>query len=216
MARISRGRISSICRCRWGEHCATSAGSGLRLPGGRHLSTLAIYTLAPRARLIAASIASSSLPACPTKGSPCRSSSAPGASPTSNQSAFSSPTPNTVCVRDLCSAQAVHAGTAALSAVQSIFAIRASLATDGVLGTPSSTKLPAATKFPGGTGGADEFTAPPVPILPGLSPLAFQRGEKPISRRIASRRAFIGRASAPAHPRGRRAPDSTRAARRSA
>src|SRR5262245_1100141 len=41
----------------------------------------------------------SNWPALPTKGSPCRSSSAPGASPTKTILACGLPTPNTVCVR---------------------------------------------------------------------------------------------------------------------
>ena len=47
---------------------------------------------------MAAMILSSSCPAAPTNGSPTRSSSAPGASPTKQRSASSGPTPNTVCV----------------------------------------------------------------------------------------------------------------------
>jgi len=58
---------------------------------------------------MAASMASSSLPAWPTKGSPRASSSAPGPSPMNSQSAFSSPTPATACLRSLHSAQARHA-----------------------------------------------------------------------------------------------------------
>ena len=118
MATISLGSISSIWRIRCGAHLRTSSGSGLRLPGGRHFRTLAIYTFSPRFRPIAASILSSSRPACPTKGSPSRSSSAPGASPISSQSACSSPTPSTVCLRVLCRPHAVQAGTACFSSIQ--------------------------------------------------------------------------------------------------
>ena len=42
----------------------------------------------------------SSCPALPTNGSPCRSSSSPGASPTNINSASGLPTPKTTCVRD--------------------------------------------------------------------------------------------------------------------
>ena len=46
----------------------------------------------------------SSWPARPTNGSPCRSSSAPGASPTNIRSAFGLPTPKTTCVGRACAA----------------------------------------------------------------------------------------------------------------
>ena len=53
-------------------------------------------------------MAFNSCPARPTKGSPCRSSSAPGASPTNSHDARRLPTPNTVCVRVVCSRHAAH------------------------------------------------------------------------------------------------------------
>src|SRR5580704_15428334 len=56
----------------------------------------------------------SNWPAAPTKGSPCRSSSAPGASPTNMIRASGLPTPKTVCVRvALNSAQRTHCATRA-------------------------------------------------------------------------------------------------------
>ena len=58
-----------------------SRGAGSRLPGGRHFKTLAMYTCS-RSRPMARSMEFSNWPARPTKGSPWRSSSAPGASPT--------------------------------------------------------------------------------------------------------------------------------------
>ncbi len=64
---------------------ATSSGVGSRLPGGRHLSTLAMYTVSRGRARCARSIELSSWPARPTNGSPWRSSSAPGASPTTSQ-----------------------------------------------------------------------------------------------------------------------------------
>ena len=39
-ATIMRGRIAASWRFKKGSQDATSSGSGLRLPGGRHLSTL--------------------------------------------------------------------------------------------------------------------------------------------------------------------------------
>jgi len=57
-----------------------------------------IYILL-RSRSIIASISSSSFPARPTKGSPCRSSCSPGPSPIKSTSALWEPTPNTTFVR---------------------------------------------------------------------------------------------------------------------
>ena len=77
---MTRGATSSICRSRKGPHCSVSAGSGSRLSGGRHLTVLVMNTSSresPRAK----SMELSSRPARPTKGSPCRSSLAPGPSP---------------------------------------------------------------------------------------------------------------------------------------
>src|ERR1700722_7749501 len=51
---------------------------------------------------------SSSLPERPTKGSPARSSSRPGPSPTKSRSAVGEPTPKTTCVRPFARAQSVH------------------------------------------------------------------------------------------------------------
>jgi len=43
-ASMMPGRSSAIWRSRYGRHCTTSSGFGSRLPGGRHLSTLAMNT----------------------------------------------------------------------------------------------------------------------------------------------------------------------------
>src|SRR5690348_12789238 len=56
---------------------------------------------------------SSSLPAGPTNGSPCRSSLKPGASPTIITSAGQGPTPGTAWVRVACRLHLVHARTSA-------------------------------------------------------------------------------------------------------
>ena len=98
-------------------------GPGSRLPGGRHFKTFAMYTCS-RGNPMASSMELSSCPARPTKGSPRRSSSAPGASPTMSQSACRLPTPNTVCVRVALKGQRVHAATRALSSPQSAPASR--------------------------------------------------------------------------------------------
>src|SRR5690348_2336238 len=60
-----------------------------------------------------ASSVSSSLPAAPTNGSPCRSSLKPGASPTIITSAGHGPTPGTACVRVACRLHLVQARTSA-------------------------------------------------------------------------------------------------------
>src|SRR5229473_1095043 len=62
-----------------------------------------------------ASSVSRSLPAAPTKGSPCRSSLKPGASPTIMMSAGHGPTPGTACVRVAWSPHLTHARTSAWS-----------------------------------------------------------------------------------------------------
>src|SRR5436305_820635 len=93
------GAMSAIWRSRYGRHASTSSGAGVRLLGGRHFNTLAMYTLRPRARPSADSMLSRSRPACPTNGSPLASSSAPGASPTRSHCACVSPTPGTEFLR---------------------------------------------------------------------------------------------------------------------
>ena len=81
-----------------------------------------------RDRPMAASMASSSLPAGPTKGWPCRSSCSPGASPTTIQRAWRAPAPNTVWRRVSHKPQAWHWATAVCSAGQSMSATAWALA----------------------------------------------------------------------------------------
>ncbi len=70
-----------------------------------------------------------SCPAFPTNGSPCRSSSAPGASPMKQSSGSSGPTPKTVCVRvDASSGQREHWATCSASVFNSTRRDSASLA----------------------------------------------------------------------------------------
>ncbi|KAG1373550.1 hypothetical protein G6F59_018487 [Rhizopus arrhizus] len=83
--RMRSGFSKAICRIRYGLQAAISSGLGLRLPGGRHLITLVMNTSVSRLMPTAASMASSNWPDRPTKGWPCRSSCAPGASPTTSQ-----------------------------------------------------------------------------------------------------------------------------------
>src|ERR1700743_2783554 len=117
------GFNNAICRSRKGMHSAASAGFGSRLPGGRHFKTFAMYTCS-RGKPMASSMELSNCPARPTNGSPLRSSSAPGASPTMSQSAVGLPTPNTVWVRVALKLQRVHAATRARSSWQFVPASR--------------------------------------------------------------------------------------------
>src|SRR4051794_40002100 len=107
---ITFGLISSTWRKRYGSHASFSSGTGSRLPGGRHLSTLQTKTSA-RVRPIPARSLSSSFPAWPTNGSPCLSSWKPGASPTNIRSASGLPLPKTTCVRPSCKRQRVQPAT---------------------------------------------------------------------------------------------------------
>src|SRR4051812_21975378 len=109
---ITFGRISSTWRKRYGSQASFSSGTGSRLPGGRHLSTLQTNTSA-RVSPMPASSPSSSFPAWPTNGTPCLSSWKPGASPTNIRSACGLPAPNTTCVRPCASRQRVQTAVAA-------------------------------------------------------------------------------------------------------
>ena len=75
--RRAPGRPARAAARSHGRQDATSVRRGLRLPGGRHLSTLTTATSA-RSRPASASSASSSCPERPTNGSPASSSWAPG------------------------------------------------------------------------------------------------------------------------------------------
>ena len=91
---ITLGPIRSIWRWRNGRQAAISVSSGSRFRGGRHFTTLQMYTCSleiPMAEMIRVS----SRPASPTKGRPARSSSPPGPSPTRTSSARASPSPKT-------------------------------------------------------------------------------------------------------------------------
>src|SRR5580704_9089488 len=96
-----------------------------------------MYTCS-RANPMACSMELSNCPARPTNGSPLRSSSAPGASPTMSQSACGLPTPNTVCVRVALKPHRVQAATRARSSFQSAPASRAG-DTSRVAGTSCAT-----------------------------------------------------------------------------
>src|SRR5690606_12497727 len=76
---ISRRYSSSACK--YGRHRLISPCLGVRLSGGRHLTTL-VTCADSRVSPCRASSSHRSCPLGPTNGSPWRSSSAPGASPT--------------------------------------------------------------------------------------------------------------------------------------
>ena len=114
---ISRGCRMASCRFRCGSQACTSAAWGSRLLGGRHFRMLQMKT-SSRAKPMAARILVSSWPLRPTKGSPCRSSSRPGASPMRTRSASGLPAPKTVCLRPSCSGQAVQGRTSSRSAAR--------------------------------------------------------------------------------------------------
>ena len=132
-------------------HCATSSSAGLRLPGGRHFSTLVMKMLCcdllalesspVRESCIARNILSRSCPAWPKNGSPTASSFSPGASPTMSQSTgwmsllaseldVCEPVPNTVLRLDVHKPHAWQLTTASRRFGQSrLFAVCATLAT---------------------------------------------------------------------------------------
>ena len=66
---MTRGRISASWRSSHGAHASISSGCGSRLPGGRHFTTLAMYT-SSRVRPMPSMSWVSSCPARPTNGSP--------------------------------------------------------------------------------------------------------------------------------------------------
>ena len=109
------GSISSIWRSKYGRHAATSLGSGSRLSGGRHFTTLVMNT-SSRVSGIAASSSSSNLPERPTNGRPCLSSLNPGPSPMIRISALDDPLPGTPLVLVEWRPQLVHERTALASA----------------------------------------------------------------------------------------------------
>ncbi len=75
-------------------HEATSSGKGFLFSGGRHFKILHIYTSSLFSP-IASIIFVSSMPALPTNGLPCASSSKPGASPINISFACVLPEPKT-------------------------------------------------------------------------------------------------------------------------
>src|ERR687894_1998974 len=99
IATTTFGSTAASWATRYGRQELTSEGFGERggEPGGRHLFTVVIYTLS-RSSPTSESSRSRSIPEAPWKGLPSLSSLKPGASPTTNSSAFRGPSPNTTCV----------------------------------------------------------------------------------------------------------------------
>src|SRR5918998_1163371 len=99
IATTTFGSTAASWATRYGRQELTSEGFGERggEPGGRHLFTVVIYTLS-RSSPTTESSRSRSIPEAPWKGLPSLSSLKPGASPTTNSSAFRGPSPNTTCV----------------------------------------------------------------------------------------------------------------------
>ncbi len=93
-ATIRRGAISMINRCRNGRQVAISFGLGGRSPGGRH-GINGVSAILSRSRPMERSISSRYEPVGPANGSPDRSASAFGASPTNNNPLVAAPPANT-------------------------------------------------------------------------------------------------------------------------
>src|SRR6184192_392116 len=86
-----------------------------------------------------------SLPARPTKGRPCASSSAPGPSPTKTSCACGLPSPKTILVRVLCSLQRVHSPRSSrICSSVSLGTLAAASNNGGTAGWGGMTDLPGA------------------------------------------------------------------------
>ena len=107
----TNGFTSWMWRLINGKHKSISFGVGCRFPGGRHGIMLEIYT-DDRSSPIDDNILSNNCPLTPTKGLPCRSSSAPGASPTNITLAFSFPSEKTRLVAVFFNEQPSYSDTA--------------------------------------------------------------------------------------------------------
>ena len=82
---MNSGWMMASWASRYSRQAAASTGSGVRLPGGRHLRMFRMYTSWRRSFMPLTMMLVRSWPARPTNGSPWRSSSAPGASPNEDQ-----------------------------------------------------------------------------------------------------------------------------------
>lgn len=92
------GLMASTMPTTRGQHSSCSSSRGSRFSGGRQATVLVMKV----ARLVtpaSRSAQSSSCPAAPTNGTPCASSSAPGASPIKTSLALAEPDPKTMRLR---------------------------------------------------------------------------------------------------------------------
>ena len=203
------GCSKATCRSNQGRQASISAGSGVRLSGGRHFTALAIYTAFCRVRSSAASMASSNCPAAPTNGSPCASSSLPGPSPMNSHSALTSPTPGTACRRRWPSTQARQACIAGPSSSQASSA-------------GSGADFSGAT-MAGGQSATTASASAAVAVADASSPgtgkasRRVHRGRMPISISICSRLSVMRVLSeTPGHPHAPRSQGSSPCAHQSA
>ena len=161
---MNSGSIASSWASRYGRQLAISSGCGVRLFGGRHLIVFKMYT-SDRFKPHAAMILSSNWPAAPTNGTPCRSSSRPGASPMNTSLAWGVPSPKTVRVRvRASSSHKVHWDT--LRASRARAATRGSGWPGGAAAAgPLAGAEPAAGVGPAATaGGNSEAGGTPMPL----------------------------------------------------
>lgn len=93
------GETTAICDSKYCEQALNSSGNGSLLSGGLHL-TMLVIKISVLDREISARSESRSLPAAPTKGTPCWSSLYPGASPMKNKSEVDAPCPGTAFPRE--------------------------------------------------------------------------------------------------------------------
>ena len=142
-----------------------------------------VFAAQPRIPLVMISVRS--FPARPTKGTPCRSSSAPGASPMKTSRAFGLPSPKTVCVRvEASSAQAVHAATSFANWARSMLGSDPPVINGSLLSGGRSEEIASGAGFASciraGTGSSTGMAARHTPCVRG-------RCRKPARRRLSSR-----------------------------
>ena len=122
------GVVSSSWRARYGLHASISSGSGSRLPGGRHMTTLMTRTSSrcmpesPRAGAGRGAGRSDR-----RTGSPARPPAGPGPSPMKSRSASGSPRPNTTWVRPAASPHRVQVRASSATSSSSVGTSRARL-----------------------------------------------------------------------------------------
>jgi hypothetical protein len=124
--------MAAICAWRNGSHWAISSGSGLRLPGRPALHDVGDVDLFPREAHRLDDLREQ-LPRASDEGLALHVFVRAGPSPTNISVASGFPTPNTMCVRPLCSLQRVQSPISARISVRRIAA--GALGALGTLGT---------------------------------------------------------------------------------